>query len=100
MRGLRMMSILIIFIILRAIPRAMLGPPMMLYNTCPDRPSLFRTRKPHVLIGWTMLHCGYKGYNTYVISNYKYAATRTNKALPGPPGLPYFGPVWTYLRDP
>src|SRR5438552_15936315 len=78
----------------------MLGPPMMLYNTCPDRPSLFRTRKPHVLIGRTMLHCGYKGYNTYVITNYKYAATRTNKALPGPPGLPYFGPVWTYLRDP
>src|SRR5438105_14213496 len=48
----------------------------------------------------TMLHCGYKGYNTHVISNYKYAATRTNKALPGPPGPPYFGPVLAYLRDP
>ena len=44
-----------------------------------------------------MLHCG---YNRYVIGNYKYAATRTNKALPGPPGPPYFGPVLKYLRDP
>jgi cytochrome P450 len=35
-----------------------------------------------------------------VIENHKYAATRTNKALPGPPGAPYFGPVRTYLRDP
>ena len=30
----------------------------------------------------------------------KYAGTKTNNSLPGPPGPPYIGPVLPYLRDP